>query len=128
MPSHLAVINVPRSPLPSGLVAAHDEAPQPTGDDGAYCNIVPELKARRIAVNVAKLSRVQCGLGLGSRGSVHRETLHIHRPADFRDVYGGIGSDSCPYDAILDIFLALPPVPPELLGLRLHLACSGRLF
>src|ERR1700746_3851710 len=33
-----------------------------------------------------------------------------------------------PYDAILDVFLALPPMPAELHALRLRLAFSGRLF
>src|SRR4029077_10456486 len=61
-------------------------------------------------------------------GSLHRKIHHIHRPADFRDVYAGIGLDSRSYDAISDVFLALPPVPAELHALRLHLACSGRLF
>jgi hypothetical protein len=61
-------------------------------------------------------------------GSLHPKIHHIHRPADFRDVYAGIGLDSRPYDAISDVFLALPPVPAELHALRLHLACSGRLF
>jgi hypothetical protein len=61
-------------------------------------------------------------------GFLHRKIHHIHCPGDFRDVYGGINSDSPPYDAISDVFLALPPVPVELHALRLHLACSGRLF
>ena len=61
-------------------------------------------------------------------GSLHPKIHHIHRPPDFRDVYAGIGLDSRPYDAISDVFLALQPVPPELHALRLHLACSGRLF
>ena len=61
-------------------------------------------------------------------GSLHPKIHHIHRLTDFRDVYAGIGLDSRPYDAISDVFLALPPVPAELHALRLHLACSGRLF
>src|SRR5215212_139321 len=61
-------------------------------------------------------------------GFLHRKIHHIHRLGDFRDVHGGINSDSPPYDAISDVFLALPPVPVELHALRLHLACSGRLF
>src|SRR6266403_3552664 len=63
-------------------------------------------------------------------GSLRPETLHIfptHRPADFPDVYVDTLLVSRPYDAILDVFLALPPVPVELHALRLHLACSGRL-
>ena len=48
------------------------------------------------------------------------------RPADFLDVYALLVSR--PYDAIFDVLLALPPVPPELHALRLRLACSGRLF
>jgi hypothetical protein len=48
------------------------------------------------------------------------------RPVDFLDVYAL--SASRPYDAILDVFLALPPVPTELHALRLGFACSGRLF
>src|SRR6516165_4722962 len=39
-----------------------------------------------------------------------------------------IRSASRSYDAILDVFLALPPVPTELHALRLGFACSGRLF
>src|SRR6516162_8509414 len=54
------------------------------------------------------------------------QLLHIHRPADFLDVYALLVSR--PYDAIFDVLLALPPVPPELHALRLRLACSGRLF
>src|SRR3954453_4319154 len=61
-------------------------------------------------------------------GSLHPKIHHIHCPGDFRDVYAGIDLDSRPYDAISDVFLALPPVPAELHALRLHLACSGRLF
>ena len=39
-------------------------------------------------------------------GSLHPKIHHIHRPADFRDVYAAIGLDSRPYDAISDVFLA----------------------
>jgi len=59
---------------------------------------------------------------------LHRKSHHIYCPGHFRDVYGRFNSDSRPYDAIADVFLALPPVPVELHALRLHLACSGRLF
>src|SRR6266481_3102219 len=61
-------------------------------------------------------------------GLLRPETLHIHPTADFPDVYAETLSVSRPYDAILDVFLALPPVPVELHALRLRLACSGRLF
>jgi hypothetical protein len=61
-------------------------------------------------------------------GSLPLKSLHIHRPADLPDVYAVIESDSRPYDAIFDVFPVLQPVPAELHGLRLPLACSGRLF
>jgi hypothetical protein len=61
-------------------------------------------------------------------GLLRPESLHIHRPADFPDVYPETLLASRPYDAILDVFLALPPVPAELHALRLDLAFSGRLF
>ncbi len=57
---------------------------------------------------------------------VDRQARHSRRPVDFPDVYAQLASRPC--DAILDVFLALPPVPAELHALRLHLACSGRLF
>src|SRR5436190_23558433 len=47
-------------------------------------------------------------------GSLHPKIHHIHRPADLPDVYAGIDFESRPYDAILDVFLALPPVLAEL--------------
>ena len=61
-------------------------------------------------------------------GSLPPATLHIHRSADFPDVYVDTLLVNRPYDAILDVFLALPPVPAELHALRLLLACSGRRF
>jgi len=49
------------------------------------------------------------------------------RPVDFLDVYAP--STSRPYDAILDVFLALPgQCQSELHALRLRLACSDRFF
>jgi hypothetical protein len=48
----------------------------------------------------------------------------LHRLADLPDVYALLASR--PYDAILDVFLALPPMPLELHALRFLLACSGR--
>src|SRR5262249_56662279 len=49
------------------------------------------------------------------------------RPVDFLDVYAL--SPSRPYDAILDVFLALPgQCQSELHAPRPRLACVGRLF
>src|SRR5690242_4189447 len=53
--------------------------------------------------------------------SVHRDPL-----ADFLDVQALLASVLD--DAILDVSLALPPVPAELHVLRFRLACSGHLF
>jgi hypothetical protein len=61
-------------------------------------------------------------------GSLPPEILHIHRPADLLDVYADTLLVSRPYDAILDVFLALPPVLGKLHALRLLLAFNGRLF
>jgi hypothetical protein len=59
-------------------------------------------------------------------GSVRPEALHVYPTADFPDVYAGTPLVNRPYDAILDVFLALPPMPAELHALRLRLAFSGR--
>ena|SRR6266436_1762539 len=96
-------------PLPASVPTSAETKPAPP----------PQMSSRRLASTHRVTSPFP--------GSVHPEIHHIHRPADFPDVYAGIGLDSRPYDAILDVFLALPPVPAELHALRLHLACSGRL-
>jgi hypothetical protein len=41
------------------------------------------------------------------RGLVHPETQVIHRPSDFPDVYGGIGSDSRPQPNFMRFVSAL---------------------
>src|SRR5262249_371280 len=61
-------------------------------------------------------------------GPLRPEPLHVHQAANLPDVHPDTLFVSRPYDAILDVFLALPPVPAELHALRFLLTCSGRLF
>src|SRR5437588_3729160 len=87
-------------------------------------------KRRLICFSKANPRVARSTLGVTSPfpASLRRKTLHIHRPADFPDVYANALLVTRPYDAILDVFPALQPVPGELPALRLSLACSGRPF
>src|ERR1700746_2713927 len=98
----------------------------PTGPDSnaviKIAALLGEISARDLILSIAASGEYEAPVV----NVLARQLLHIHRSADFPDVYALLASRH--YDAIFDVFLALPPVPTEFQAFRLLLACSHRLF